>query len=150
MKLTSAQRSKIFAVANERGLALDDVRAMTPAGSVSMLSKVEAAALIDALEKGQSPDYDRASISRPRRARPAEGAIRLVSVEQRIMIEDLRRECGFTPASFQTWLSQRSFNDRRPLTDMKTSGDAIFIIELLKRVRAKQIDQRQRRAVSHG
>lgn len=149
MKLTPAQRSKIFAVAKQRGLSIDDVRDMTPAGSVSMLTKVQAAALIDALEKGQSPDYARAATKRPRRDRPAEGSIRLVSDAQRNTIESLRRDCGFTEASFQTWLSQRSFNDRRPLTDMKTSGDAIFIIELLKRVRDKQRNA-QRKAVPHG
>ena len=147
--MTPAQRSKIFAVANERGLSLDDVRAMTPAGSVSALTRVHATALIDALEKGQSPDYDRAATKRPRRDRPAEGSIRLVSDAQRNTIESLRRDCGFTKESFQTWLSQRSFNDRRPLTDMNTSGDAIFIIELLKRVRDKQ-RAAQRKAVRHG
>ena len=49
-KLTAKQRATIFALANRRGLDLDDLRGMTPQGSVSKLTMREAGDVIDRLK----------------------------------------------------------------------------------------------------
>ncbi|NUQ48108.1 MAG: hypothetical protein HUU22_19010, partial [Phycisphaerae bacterium] len=47
--ITAAQRRLLFRLAAMRGLDLDALRDLTPAGSVSALTIVQAAALIDRL-----------------------------------------------------------------------------------------------------
>ena len=49
-RLTARQRATIFALGTRRGLDLDDLRAMTPQGSVSKLTVREAGQLIDCLK----------------------------------------------------------------------------------------------------
>ncbi len=49
-KLTPKQRAAIFALGNQRGLDLDDLRSMTPQGSVSKLTMREAGEVIDRLK----------------------------------------------------------------------------------------------------
>lgn len=48
--LTAKQRATIFALGNRRGMDLDDLRGMTPQGSVSKLTMREAGVLIDRLK----------------------------------------------------------------------------------------------------
>lgn len=56
--LTAAQRRKLFALAGEHGLTLDGLRALTPAGSISMLNRGEAAVLINTLDGPPLEDSD--------------------------------------------------------------------------------------------
>ena len=51
-RVTEDQRKLIFALGRARGLDLDDLRGMTPSGSVSRLTQREAAELIAALQGG--------------------------------------------------------------------------------------------------
>jgi len=47
--ITADQRRKIFALAKGRGLSIDDIRDLTPAGSISAMSTGQASRVIDAL-----------------------------------------------------------------------------------------------------
>ena len=53
-KLTDKQRAALFALAHRRGLEIDDLRAMTPQGSISKLTMREAGDLIDRLKGGRA------------------------------------------------------------------------------------------------
>lgn len=64
--MTDQQRRKLFALADERGMDLDALRACTPAGSVSMLTRREASMLIGKLAGGA----DAAAAERRDRATP--------------------------------------------------------------------------------
>lgn len=147
-KLTDQQRRHIFAAGRERGMSTDDLRRMTPAGSISMLTRDQAASLIDALKRGKSPDYER----RPRmprgksRSRKPEGVIRMISEAQRARIEALRIDIDCTKEELQDWLRVRHFPDGRPLTEMCSGDDAVYVIELLKHVLNRTIKGRQRNA----
>lgn len=137
--VTQKQIRNIFRLGKERGLDINGLRSMTPQSSISKLSRHEAANLIDALQHGRSPDYSKRSTpQRPRRPRPAAGAIRLASDAQRNLVNTLRIEIGWTPEGFRAWLGERHFADGRPMTDIKTSTDAHDVIELMKHVRDKQ------------
>ena len=57
--ITEGQRRALFAAAGRIGLDLDGLRAMTPAGSVSKLTRAEAASLLNRLNAGTSHDYPR-------------------------------------------------------------------------------------------
>jgi hypothetical protein len=82
------QRRRIFALARRHGLTLDDVRAMTPAGSVSELTKAQADALIRRLG-GVVP-------GRGSKATPG----------QLTFVRDVARSVGFDDASLSAWLSR--------------------------------------------
>lgn len=56
-KIRYPQIQKIWATARDKGISPDLVRSMTPSGSVGMLTKDQATILIDAMIKGQAPDY---------------------------------------------------------------------------------------------
>ncbi len=153
-KLTAAQRCKIFALGNEQGKGIDDLRAMTPVGSISMLTRMQAAQLIDALEHGKSPDYEKRSrvpaSRRPGYRRP-KNVIRMVTDQQRNMIEALRIDFDWTKDGLDKWLSARHYpGEQRPLTQMQTSKDAQFVIELLKEVLNRSMKGRQRSAAGQS
>ena len=93
--ITDAQRRCLFAMAHKLGMEIDDLRAATPQGSISKLSRVEAAALIDRL--GGQPG---SSASNWR----AQGT---ATAKQLGMIAHLRDLIGFTEEQFSHWLTKR-------------------------------------------
>lgn len=129
--ITDAQRRKLFALARERGLDLDDLRAMTPAGSISLLRIDQAAELIDRIEGRPNPaPPPRTAHRRPRL--PA-GVIRLATAEQRAEIDRLAEAIsahyGWTRADLEAWLQPR----RHRLTP-DTSREAMETIRFLRQV----------------
>ncbi len=143
--ITAAQRCKIFAIAKQRGKSTDDIRAMTPAGSISMLTCVQAAVLIDALEQGKSPDYDKVPrVPASKRKRRPKGVFAIARDEQRKKIYALANEIGFDGDDLDEWLSKRHFADKRPMDCVLnpaaavSSNDMNAVIELLKHVLRKK------------
>lgn len=133
--ITPAQRKALFAAARAKGLSTDDVRAMTPRGSISALSRREAFDLLNRFNAGT--EYDRPAPKRsPRRRR---GMYAFVTDAQRDLIASLRLEIGWTDEQFRDWLGKRHYRDdpQRPMTDMQSSADAERVIELLKGVRER-------------
>lgn len=92
--ITPAQRRKLFALASRRGLDLDGLRDLTPAGSVSMLTRSQAADLIDRLE-GRQP---------AQRVYDDQGG---ASGGQLGKIAALAAQVGFTPAELAEWMGKR-------------------------------------------
>jgi len=159
-KITAAQMRKLHALGKERGKDIDALRAMTPAGSLSMLTVNQAAVLIDALETERSPDYSSRPAA-PRKPRRRAGVIPIDALDitdaQRDKIAALSIDLGWSEQELRAWLGRRHFPDRegdpteRPLTKMETREDAQFVIELLKHIVARKeklAHRRQRNAAS--
>lgn len=140
--ITAAQRRALFASANQRGLSLDELRAMTPQRSVSQLSAHEAATILQRLNGGSRIT---ASPRRPRRPRRPSNVIALISAEQRALIVAIRMEIGWTDAELHDWLTKRHHPDGRPMNVMHSSSDAVAVIELLKGVRTRTFLARWRK-----
>lgn len=149
--LSAAQRAKIFAMAKERNLDADQLRARTPRGHVSDLTHDEAASLIHSLVNNTSPDYSRRPDYRrrpdaPRRPRRP-GVHRMISEEQLAMITALRMELGWTVQGLHEHLAARHYRDdpKRPLSDYVSSTDGVTVIEHLKKVRDRKAFYAERR-----
>lgn len=155
--ITPAQRRALFAAARQRGLTTDELRDMTPTGSISMLTRADASRLLDRLNKGSRDQGTKGSrsvapVSNRRRPRRPKGVVSLVTAAQRDKLAALRMELGWTDDHLQAWLAKRHFPEpvyvlgtdgrfickhrpgERPLTDMQSAGDAQHVIELLKHV----------------
>jgi len=149
----------IFNLARQRGMDVDEVRAMTPNGSISKMSTQEASILIDALKRGVPPDYSqrpRGYHKRPvatRRPRKRKGVVRYPSTEQAKLwcdlVKEIRTMWGWTSAEMGKWLSKRRFKGGGPMNRPISSNDIVEGIEFLKIVRIKArraIQSRQRSA----
>lgn len=127
--MTSAQRRALFAAGRRRGLDIDGLRLLTPHGSISALSRAEAARLLTSLNRGTAHEHPRRSPRRPRR--PA-GVYAFASDAQHRKIDALRIDLDWTPERLQEWLSGRRHGDGRPMTSIDSSADGVAVIELLK------------------
>jgi hypothetical protein len=137
--ITEPQRRSLFAWAKEHGASIDDLREMTPAGSISMMTCVQASALLDRLNRAGPPPK--------RRRRRPKNVCAMVSDKQRSMIVSLRLTLGWGAEALDDWLSRRHFRDGRAMNAIDSSHDAVAVIELLKGVvkrteRAKEARQR--------
>lgn len=141
--LSKAQRKALFAAARGKGLSTDDLRAMTPNGSISALSRREAFDLLNRLNAGT--EHDRPAPSR--RPRRAKGMYAFVTDAQRDLIAAIRLEIGWSDERFRDWLGKRHYRDdpNRPMTDMQSSADAERVIELLKGVRDRMARAKAKR-----
>ena len=142
--MTPAQNKKLFAVAHERGKSIDDLRDMTPLGSVRALSVEQAAILIDSLERGISPGYahrSHASHSPHRRPRLARGVVRMLTPGQRSLIatvlHDLEIAWNWNASQVTDWLAARHGTDGTPMNAPTTSAHGVQIIEMLYSARDK-------------
>jgi len=120
--ITAAQRRLLFARARALGMGLDDIRAMTPKGSVSAMTKEEARNLIDRL------------LRRPVRAWREQGT---ATGNQIGTIEYLRVLVGFSGAEFSKWLGKRFKVES--LAQITDKALASRIIGGLSRMRANRI-----------
>lgn len=122
--ITAAQRRRLFARAHELGFNVDDLRAMTPAGSVSVLTLSEAAWLIDQLEAG------------PDASPPTREAGTGPTARQYAMIAWLSDAIGFNGTQFNGWLAKR-FNvfDLAEIPDRRTASRIIGGLMGMKRSR---------------
>jgi hypothetical protein len=133
--ISPEQRSAIFAAARRLCMEINDVRAMTPAGSVSQLTYAQASDILDSLNRGSGYQHPR-TYKRP--ARRPKGVYRMVTPDQLSKIESLRIELGWEPDRLQAWLAKRRHNDGRPMTRVDSSADGVAVIELLKGVQIRQ------------
>lgn len=132
----------LFAAASRATLTVEELRALTPRRSISKMTTVEASALLDRLNKGTAYAQPRPapqtsplkSQASPRR--PA-GVHRMVTIGQKLLIDSLRLELGWTPDQLRLWLDKRHYrrDPARTMSRIDSSADAVSVIELLKGVR---------------
>jgi hypothetical protein len=103
--ITEVQRRQLFALARDRGMDLAAVRDLTPAGSVSALTRTQADALIDRLTLGRAQ-----APCRPRRGRRA-------SPHQIRFINELIRSTGVGPH----WLERFDVRVVEEIRDSQTA-----------------------------
>lgn len=134
--ISAGQRKAIFAAAHARGMSIDDIRDMTPAGSISKLTAAEASRVLDSINAGTQHELPRRK--RPRGPRRPKGSIRLATPDQHRFIAALRIELGWTEGELDEFLSKRTFKHGGPMDKIQTTADGIEVIELLKGVRDRQ------------
>lgn len=132
-RIRPAQRAALFAIGTARGLDIDDLRAMTPKGSISALSFAEASALLSRLNAGTEFAHPRPPARQPRRPK---GVYAFRTAAQLRKIEALRIELGWTPEGLDGFLASRKFRDGRPMNSIASTSDGRDAIELLKHVLA--------------
>jgi len=151
LPLSADQRRAIFAAGKAHGLDIDDLRAMTPAGSISLLTRLQASRLIDRLNAGSENAYPKRRSRTPRRPK---GIHAFATPSQLNKIKVLRIDLGWTPERLGEWLSKRHHDHGRPMAtvgggayhlNIDSTADASAVIELLKAVLAKTERARQRR-----
>lgn len=139
--ITPDQRKALFAAAKVRGMDIDDLRAMTPLGSISALTIRQAAELLDRVNAGTKYERPR----RPRPPRRAKGVYALPTATQRAKIEGIREALGWTKEGLAEFLTGRRYEHGGPMSEMLTSRDARDVIQLLNRVLAGTQTARARR-----
>lgn len=151
LPITPEQRRALFAAGKARGLDIDDLRALTPAGSISLLTRLQASRLIDRLNAGSESAYPKRRSRAPRRPK---GIHAIATPSQRNKIEALRIDLGWTPEHLGKWLSERHHAHGRPMATLRegaytlnidSTADASAVIELLKAVLAKTERARERK-----
>ena len=135
-RITPPQRRALFAAAGDRGLSIDDIRDMTPAGSISALTRAQASDLLDRVNAGK--DFDERRRKRPRGPRRPKGVFAMASPAQRAKIEALRIDLGWTPDGLAGFLAERHYSHGGSMSKILTTADASEIIELLKAVLNRQ------------
>jgi len=138
--MTDGQRRALFAASRAHGMDRNALRAMTPVGSISALTFAQASDLLTRLNAGTPHAHPRKTPRGPRR--PA-GVYAIATAAQRRKIEALRIELGWTAAGLESWLSERSHVDGRPMTRVDSTRDASAVIELLKAVVSRTVHSRE-------
>ena len=133
--ITPGQRRALFAIARQRGMTIDDLRGMTPQGSISAITRRQAARLLSHLNAGTDYEHPRPKM-RPRR-RQLKGVYRFASEAQHRKIEALRIQLAWAEDKLQAWLAERHHPDGRPMTRIDSTSDGVSVIELLKGVLAR-------------
>jgi hypothetical protein len=135
--VTARQRRRLFALCKRRGLDADGLRALTPRGSISQLTFREANMLADNLQAGLDwPPDRRKNQSKPRPEPAAEGVVRLRTDFQLELIENMRIQCGFTPAELDT-IVRRSTGIDGGMAKLASRQDASKVISTLYAIGAK-------------
>jgi hypothetical protein len=134
LPITAAQRKALFAAGRAHGLDVDGLRELTPAGSISRLTRLQANQLIDRLNAGTEHSHPKRHSRLPRRPK---GIYAVRSGPQMLKIEALRIDLGWTPEGLQGWLAERHHADGRAMTRINSTADAAAVIELLKAVLVK-------------
>lgn len=138
--VSDAQRRAIFAAASRIGLSIEDVRALTPSGSISKLTFHQAGDLLKHLNAGTEHAHPRQAPRGPRRPK---GVYAIATDAQRRKIESLRISLDWTVEGLNSWLSERTHVDGRPMTRVDSTADANAVIELLKVVLSKTLKARE-------
>ena len=133
--VTATQRRALFAAGRARRLDIDGLRALSPDGRMSKLTRAQAADLLTRLNQGTDHEHPRRPVRGPRRPK---GVYAFVSDAQRRKIESLRIDGGWTHEGLDLWQSERHHDDGRPMTRVvESSADDVAVIELLKAVLAQ-------------
>ena len=146
--MSDAQRRTIFGLGRRLGMGLDELRDLTPLGSLSALDGKQAAELIDRLKTGVRPENRPAPKKRPRRRRQTEDgvvAIPLVTPAQKTEIARLVVcELGWTAPGFDAWL--RAKHSTACFEKLADGRRATKIIHSLRKI----VEWRARRAAQAG
>lgn len=139
-QITDDQRKALFAAAKEKGLDIDDIRALCPKRSISKLSYYEAWDVLNRLN-GKPPRSNGWQRTGPRRERREKGVIAQVTPEQLELINQYRIALGWLGSELHAHLDERHYKSdpTRKLTDIKTTDDGVGVIEHLKGVLRKQL-----------
>lgn len=132
--ITAAQRRALFAAGRVRGLTIDDIRGMTPTGSISALTRGQASDLLEGLNRGTEYAHPRKRKSSRGRPRRPKGVYAIATEAQHRKIESLRIQLGWTTEGLRGWLSERHYADGRAMTNIDSTNDGRDVIELLKGV----------------
>lgn len=133
--MTPGQRGALFTAASRCGMDIDELRALTPAGSISALTRGQASALLDRLNGGTEWQRDRRE--RPRAPRRPKGVYAIRTAAQIRKIEAIRIELGWTQRELDAWLGARTFKDGRAMNLIDSTADGIEVIQLLLHVAGK-------------
>lgn len=129
--IAAGQRRALFAAAERLGWSLDDLRAVTPGGSISKLTVRQASELLDRLNAGTPAAEQHATRRGPRRPKTV---FAMPTPAQRVKLDALREALGWTAERLNEWLSERHYSHGGAMNQMATSRDAREVIELLKHV----------------
>lgn len=143
--LTEAQRKAIFAIIHQRGLSIDDVRALCPHHSISKLTIAAAATLLEQLNTGTKYSRlqpyvgvrrARSGARTPDSRRRSPGTIALLEDRQVKLIARYRVALGWTPDMLTSHLQARKYPNQnvRTMDQITTQFDAQAVIEHLKLV----------------
>lgn len=127
-------RSAIVIAGKARGMSLDDIRALTPKGSVSMLTAREAAQLLSRLNSGTA--YDKPAP--PRQRRRPNGIVAIPTgwllSKDSAMCRELRAQYGWSEQQLTDWLTKRTLPSGASAARPATGRDYQERIELIKGV----------------
>lgn len=125
---TAAQRRAIVLIGRGLGMDVDELRALTPAGSLRALSFEAAAALLDRLNAGRPK---REEPARPAGRRSKDGVFKMVTPRQREVIRSYQGRIGWDDAELDAFL-QRTF--KLSLATLATRRDASRALTVLRKI----------------
>lgn len=116
-RITAEQRRRVFAIASAVGLDLDGVRALTPKGSVSRLTRRQADELIGRLKALELEQM---------KARAGQGT---ATPYQLATIHGLQERVGFDDAAFTTWLRRFQVDGFGEINTRELASGIIFALQ---------------------
>lgn len=135
LPVTTAQLRCLHALGRERRLSHDDLRATCGVESLSLLSRDEAATVIDRLQG------DRPSPRTRRRSTPGPRLVGAATDKQRDYLRALWTQLGYKPDGLDAWLRQRHECDGVADAHLMRDDASSAIVELqnaLKKAASKQ------------
>lgn len=141
---TPDQRRAIVLAGQRLGMDVDELRSLTPAGSLRALSFEQASALLDRLNEGRRPEPVAAE-RKPRPRRPSPGVIRIISDRQREVIASYRDRLGWTDEHFGKFL-QKTFG--LTIATLVRRNDASRVITVLRRIVDHKVSKGQAEAAA--
>ena len=131
--ITALQRRQIFGLGRARGFDIDGLRELTPAGSISALTRSQAERLIAKLA-GETPGRGAG-----RRAR----GVPRVTAQQLGQIRHLRGVLGFRDDEWEHWLLDRfGIRSTGEIRDRETARRVIATLTMLQRFDRRRRDPR--------
>ena len=130
----------LFAAAHARGMDDDELRALTPTGSVKALTFPQASQLLNRLN-GRGPGYKPPRNRKPRRAPDTFAPL---SDEQRDLIDrKLRIALGWTPEQMKAHLEKKHYvsDPSRDMSSIVSTTDGVAVAEHLKKVLRNTLEQ---------
>ena len=142
---TTAQRQAIAIAGKARGLAVDDIRALTPAGSIRALTFEQASALLDRLNGGRPRPAAPAQAPRSRRRRP--GVLAIITDRQREVLASYQGRLGWSNERLDAFM-QRTFG--LTMATLASRRDASRAITILRRVIDHKAGKDARQVCEHA
>lgn len=136
---TTEQMKKLFACARERGLSVDEVRAMTPNGSVKAMTWGQCSAVINRIlgqrEDARPPRRGRRGSALSKR-RPPDVFAPLTDDQRDTIDRRYRIAMGWTPPAMLAYLKNKTYpsDPSRTMDSIISSADGVAVTEHLKKV----------------